>query len=64
MTVASPCIGLCKIDSEQGFCQGCRRTLVEIAQWGDLAEDEQRRILALLPDRAETHPGEIAFNLK
>src|SRR5690606_41538918 len=31
-TVASPCIGMCSLDS-RGYCHGCLRTGDEIAGW-------------------------------
>ncbi|MGE0099104.1 MAG: DUF1289 domain-containing protein [Hydrogenophaga sp.] len=31
--VPSPCISICKMDAATGWCQGCFRTLEEIAQW-------------------------------
>ncbi len=42
--VPSPCINVCQIDIDTGFCQGCWRTLDEIACWGD-ADDAQQRAL-------------------
>jgi len=38
----SPCISVCRMDAATGLCEGCFRTLDEIAAWG-LASDEQRR---------------------
>lgn len=44
----SPCIAVCRLDSE-GYCEGCRRSRNEIAQWGQLAPESKdavnRRIL-------------------
>jgi uncharacterized protein len=48
---SSPCIRLCVVDPETGFCRGCRRTLAEIVAWPTLSEDDKRRILAQLPLR-------------
>ncbi|MBV9521328.1 MAG: DUF1289 domain-containing protein, partial [Alphaproteobacteria bacterium] len=47
----SPCIGTCIIDQRTGFCRGCARTLAEIAGWLEFSAQEQRQILAALPDR-------------
>ena len=30
-----PCIGVCSIDLNSGYCLGCSRTLEEIYKWGD-----------------------------
>ncbi len=39
------------MDADQRYCQGCRRTLAEIAAWGSLTDEEQRAVLAQLPQR-------------
>ena len=36
--VPSPCIDVCRIDARTGWCEGCLRTLDEIAAWGGLDE--------------------------
>jgi uncharacterized protein len=46
-----PCIGLCKIDKESGFCRGCRRTKREIKTWKKLSKKERRAVLEDLPGR-------------
>ncbi|AVO44194.1 DUF1289 domain-containing protein [Phreatobacter cathodiphilus] len=47
----SPCIRLCRIDPQSGLCQGCARTLAEIAAWLGMTGEERRAILADLPRR-------------
>ncbi len=49
--VASPCINVCQISTESGYCQGCYRTLDEIAGWWDMSPEEQRALLANLEKR-------------
>ena len=49
--VPSPCISLCVMDGNRRYCQGCRRTLGEIAAWRGLSDDEKRAVLAQLPMR-------------
>lgn len=52
MTAAStPCIKICVIDPVSKLCEGCGRTLAEIAQWGRLSEAERLAIMAGLPKR-------------
>ena len=34
--VLSPCVGVCTMDEDSGFCQGCFRTLEEMQQWWDM----------------------------
>lgn len=49
--VASPCTGVCQIDAQLGWCEGCRRTLGEIASWSTLDEAARQRICDALPLR-------------
>lgn len=48
--VASPCTGVCVIDDD-GLCEGCARTLDEIAGWSAGSFAQRRAILAALPGR-------------
>ena len=50
--VASPCINVCRMSSV-GVCEGCFRTLDEIACWSILDDDEKLAVLALLPARRQ-----------
>jgi predicted Fe-S protein YdhL (DUF1289 family) len=47
----SPCIGICRIDPATGWCQGCWRTLDEIADWPMLSVREKDALLFRLKDR-------------
>jgi predicted Fe-S protein YdhL (DUF1289 family) len=49
--VASPCTNVCKMNPDTGLCEGCLRTLDEIAAWSALGNDEKRTVLARLPAR-------------
>jgi predicted Fe-S protein YdhL (DUF1289 family) len=49
--VSSPCIRICVIDPASKLCEGCGRTLQEIAQWSRLSEAERLAIMALLNER-------------
>lgn len=50
-TISSPCIKLCVIDRLSGLCEGCARTLDEVARWGSMNETERLHIMAQLPQR-------------
>lgn len=50
--IESPCVRLCVIDPETRLCEGCRRSLDEIAAWGRMTPAQRREIMAKLPDRA------------
>lgn len=51
--VPSPCINICHMDEATGWCEGCLRTLDEIATWSGLPEAGKREVLARLPVRRE-----------
>jgi predicted Fe-S protein YdhL (DUF1289 family) len=48
----SPCTGVCRIEAATGWCQGCWRTLEEIADWPMLSVREKDALLARLAKRA------------
>lgn len=57
MTIASPCINVCRIDARTGLCQGCFRRLDEIARWSREDDAGKRGILeAVARRRATTAP--------
>jgi predicted Fe-S protein YdhL (DUF1289 family) len=47
----SPCINICTLD-EHGVCQGCYRTLQEIASWSQMTRTAQRLLLLEIERRA------------
>lgn len=49
--VESPCVRQCRIDKGTGLCEGCRRTLPEIARWSSMGDDEKRVVLSSLSAR-------------
>lgn len=49
--VASPCVGLCRIEPASQWCEGCFRTLDEITVWSRLDDTSKRQVIALLPLR-------------
>jgi len=51
-TVPSPCISVCKMDARSGWCEGCLRTLDEIAAWSGMDPAARRALMEKLPDRA------------
>ncbi|HTQ75034.1 MAG TPA: DUF1289 domain-containing protein [Burkholderiales bacterium] len=48
---ASPCINVCRMNPGTGLCEGCLRTLDEIASWSAMSAQEKRAVLARLPGR-------------
>ena len=56
--VASPCINVCQIDPRTGLCEGCLRTLDEIAAWGVLDNGQKRAVWKQLPKRRAASEAE------
>ena len=46
MNIESPCINVCRMRADTGYCEGCFRSLDEIARWSGSADAEKLRILA------------------
>lgn len=55
--IESPCIRICVIDPESGLCEGCGRTLGEIASWGSLSREARAAIMRDLPARLARKGG-------
>jgi predicted Fe-S protein YdhL (DUF1289 family) len=51
INVASPCVSLCKMNPATGLCEGCLRTIDEIAHWSLFDDDEKRAVLTQLAAR-------------
>lgn len=49
--IESPCINVCKMDDATGLCQGCYRSLDEIAAWAMASDDAKRQILVAVEQR-------------
>ncbi|MBB3382077.1 MULTISPECIES: DUF1289 domain-containing protein [unclassified Rhizobium] len=47
----TPCILVCSIDQNTGYCFGCGRTSAEIGAWMSYSDDERRQIMEMLPER-------------
>lgn len=52
-TVPSPCINVCRMNAATGWCEGCLRTIDEIAAWSTLDGRAKRAVWKLLPARRE-----------
>ncbi|HOF30153.1 MAG TPA: DUF1289 domain-containing protein [Burkholderiaceae bacterium] len=49
--VPSPCVSVCRMDAVSGLCEGCLRTLDEIARWSTLPESSKRAVWTLIGQR-------------
>ena len=52
----SPCTSICRIAPQSGWCEGCWRTLEEIADWPMLSAREKEQVLSQLAQRS-AEPG-------
>jgi prolyl-tRNA editing enzyme YbaK/EbsC (Cys-tRNA(Pro) deacylase)/predicted Fe-S protein YdhL (DUF1289 family) len=48
---SSPCIDVCKLDPVSRLCEGCLRSIDEIAGWSSMSDDARRQVLQRLPGR-------------
>jgi predicted Fe-S protein YdhL (DUF1289 family) len=53
--LTDPCINICRMDLSGQFCQGCRRTPLEIGRWPRMTLLERAATLAAIAQRR--NPG-------
>src|SRR5260363_141816 len=54
----SPCIDVCRLNPQTGYCEGCFRTLEEIRSWKTMTDSDKRGLFeALLARSAAGHRG-------
>jgi len=58
--VSSPCTKVCVMDADNRYCLGCKRTLGEIARWGEMNDAERGAVLAQLPARRSDASSDVA----
>jgi hypothetical protein len=51
--IETPCVKICVLDPETGFCIGCGRTRGEIGGWLGMGVEERRAVMAGLPERVD-----------
>jgi uncharacterized protein len=49
--VPSPCVSICRMNMDTELCEGCLRTLDEIAAWGRMDDATKREVWALIGQR-------------
>lgn len=47
----SPCVGVCVVNPQTQLCDGCFRTLDEIAAWWDYTAEQKQAVLNKLEER-------------
>lgn len=54
--VLSPCVGVCTL-GDDGLCDGCLRTLDEIARWGSMDNEARHEVWRAIHARRASRPG-------
>ncbi|MEI5997165.1 DUF1289 domain-containing protein [Paraburkholderia bengalensis] len=49
--VPSPCINVCRMNAATGLCDGCLRTIDEIASWSSFDDDAKRAVWDAIEQR-------------
>jgi predicted Fe-S protein YdhL (DUF1289 family) len=57
--VPSPCVSICVVNPNTGLCEGCLRTLNEVAAWGQLHSAQQREVWQLIQARCDAASGSV-----
>ena len=52
--IETPCIKVCVVDPDSGFCIGCGRTRMEIGSWLGLTSADRKTLMGSLGERVET----------
>ncbi|MBC8118575.1 MAG: DUF1289 domain-containing protein [Burkholderiaceae bacterium] len=42
--VPSPCVSVCNMNADTGWCEGCHRTIDEIARWSRMSDAEKSAV--------------------
>ena len=50
--VPSPCRNVCHMDAASGYCEGCLRTIEEIAGWSGMTDADKRSVWRAIELRA------------
>jgi uncharacterized protein len=57
-TVPSPCVNVCRMGADTDLCEGCWRTIEEIAAWGRADDTQRLTILAEIQLRRGRFKGQ------
>lgn len=60
--IISPCVAVCSINQASGYCDGCGRSLDEIAGWGAMKAVQRQEIMDRLASPADSAVGEGNMN--
>lgn len=51
--ILSPCVSICVLDNDTGFCLGCHRSRDEIQGWPRFSAEQKQELLLELEQRRE-----------
>lgn len=60
--IETPCRKVCKINKKTELCEGCFRTIEEIARWATYSTTQRRQIMLTLPFRDSNRTKTILEN--
>ena len=61
--IPSPCLSVCRIvDAERLLCEGCWRTIDEIAGWSHMGSPEKKIVWALIEQRIAATPHGVKLD--
>ena len=55
--VPSPCLSVCRMNPDSELCEGCFRTLDEIAEWSRMGDEGKREVWRMIAQRAVVKEG-------
>ena len=59
--IPSPCVKICVLDKDTGWCLGCLRDLEEIAAWSRMDDAERLMVLKGIEARRASLPAGTQF---
>jgi predicted Fe-S protein YdhL (DUF1289 family) len=62
-SLPSPCISVCVMDPQTGWCKGCFRTIDEIARWSAADEQEKRAVWIEIKRRSQAEGTDAAASV-
>lgn len=52
--IPSPCISICHLDANTGWCVGCWRSMDEIMGWAQRSDSDKKTVWAAIAQRAQS----------
>jgi uncharacterized protein len=50
----SPCISWCQMNPQTGWCEGCHRSIDEIARWSGMSNAQKQAVWDAINERAQS----------